>query len=58
MIKFAAVLVSAFVLGIQPGLHQEPPMTFFITSAGPGDGANLGIPAYGAPSRSSWRSHS
>ena len=42
MIKFAAVLVSAFVLGIQPGLHQGLPMTFFITSAGPGDGANLG----------------
>lgn len=41
MIKLATVLVSAFVLGIQPGLHQDPPMTFFITSAGPGDGANL-----------------
>jgi hypothetical protein len=40
MTKFAAVLVSMFVVGIQPGL-QDPPMTFFITSAGPGDGANL-----------------
>ena len=41
MTKFAAMLVSVFVVGIQPGLHQDPPMTFFITSGGPGDGANL-----------------
>jgi hypothetical protein len=42
MIKLAAVAVSMFVVAMDPGLHQDPPMTFFITSAGPGDGANLG----------------
>jgi len=41
MTRIAALLVSVFVVGAQPGLHQDPPMTFFITSAGPGDGANL-----------------
>jgi hypothetical protein len=42
MTKIIAMLTSVFVLGMQPGLDQNPPMTFFITSAGPGDGANLG----------------
>ena len=42
MTKLAAVLVSTLVIAIQPGLDQQPAMTFFITSVGSGDGANLG----------------
>ena len=36
-----AVLGSLLLLGAQPA-HEQPAMTFFITSAGSGNGANLG----------------
>ncbi len=42
MTRVLAVFAAAAFIGVQPGVHQEPPMTFFITSAGSGDGANLG----------------
>jgi hypothetical protein len=42
MTKAASVLVGAFLLGIQPGPVQQNSMSFFITSAGPGIGADLG----------------
>ncbi len=38
MLIFAGMLT----LSVQPAIAQEDSMTFFITSAGPGDGANLG----------------
>jgi hypothetical protein len=41
MIRLTIALAGLFVLGAQ-ATQQTPPMTFFITSAGPGDGANLG----------------
>jgi hypothetical protein len=41
MLKIAAASVLA-VLIVGPALHQEPDMSFFITSAGPGSGADLG----------------
>ena len=38
-----AIVIAAFGAGISTNaLAQQPPMTFFITSEGPGDGANLG----------------
>ena len=39
VVIFAACLLGLSVMG---GQAQEPPMGFFITSVGPGDGANLG----------------
>lgn len=40
MIALIAILAT---VGLGPGAQaQQPEMTFFITSAGPGDGANLG----------------
>ena len=36
------VLGSLLLLGAQPGHDQQPVLTFFITSAGSGNGANLG----------------
>ncbi|HEX9691639.1 MAG TPA: hypothetical protein VGA22_06035 [Gemmatimonadales bacterium] len=43
MTKLAMVLAPLLLLGVQP-LAQRPqtPMTFFITSVGPGNGADLG----------------
>ena len=40
----SAVILATFLLGLSTlgGLAQEPAMGFFITSVGPGDGANLG----------------
>jgi hypothetical protein len=41
--KSSALLSAVLVLaGASPALAQTPRMSFFITSAGPGDGANLG----------------
>ena len=39
-----AVALATFLSGLSAvgGLAQEPPMSFFITSTGPGNGANLG----------------
>ena len=39
-----SVILAMFLLGLSAvgGLAQEQPMGFFITSVGPGDGANLG----------------
>ena len=42
MIRLAAALTGVALVAMQPLAQQEPPMSFFITSAGPGDGANLG----------------
>ncbi len=42
MIKVVTVVAGAFLLGTEPALAQVQPITFFITSVGPGDGANLG----------------
>ncbi len=39
--KVVAVLAGAMLLSTQPALGQEQPISFFITSVGPGDGANL-----------------
>jgi hypothetical protein len=41
MTKAASVLVGAFLLGIQPGPVQQNSMSFFITSVGSGNGADL-----------------
>jgi hypothetical protein len=41
MLKIAAASLLA-VLIVGPALHQEPEMSFFVTSAGPGSGADLG----------------
>jgi hypothetical protein len=40
--KPLAVIASLFVLGASQASQQGQRMSFFITSAGPGDGANLG----------------
>jgi hypothetical protein len=40
--KPLSVLASILVLGASQAPQQGQPMSFFITSAGPGDGANLG----------------
>jgi hypothetical protein len=37
-----AILVSLLLLAARPAPQQAPPMSFFITSTGPGNGANLG----------------
>ncbi len=38
-----AALLAVMVLGVTPGVAQDqPPMSFFITSSGPGNGGNLG----------------
>lgn len=37
-----AAVPLVFLLGSSPGAVQDPPMSFFLTSSGPGDGANLG----------------
>lgn len=42
MTKVAVVLASVLLLGVQPVPQQDQPMSFFITSAGPGNGADLG----------------
>jgi len=42
MIRTVTLLAGALLVGIGPALQQQPRMSFFITSAGPGDGANLG----------------
>ena len=42
MSKATVVLASLLVLGARPVLRQTAPMSFFITSAGPGKGAELG----------------
>lgn len=41
MSKIPAVLAGVLLVAAQPA-HQQPEMSFFITSSGPGDGANLG----------------
>ena len=38
----AAVLAAAFALSTAPALAQSPDASFFLTSAGPGNGADLG----------------
>ena len=40
-VRNAVVLMTLVVLA-SPLLSQEPPMSFFVTSRGPGDGGNLG----------------
>ena len=41
--KSAVAMLAVAALGLAPGAQaQQAEMTFFITSAGPGDGANLG----------------
>ena len=40
-VQIAIVLAALFAL-VSPLLTQEAPMSFFVTSIGPGDGANLG----------------
>ena len=44
MRRVAVILgvIGLTFLGAESALVQENPMTFFITSQGPGDGANLG----------------
>ena len=42
MSKATVVLASLLVLGARPVPRQTAPMSFFITSAGPGKGAELG----------------
>ena len=42
MSKATVVLASLLVLGARPVLRQTAPMSFFITSTGPGKGADLG----------------
>ena len=45
MTRMVAVLIAAALVApvsLSSPAQQTPPMTFFITSAGPGDGANLG----------------
>src|SRR5436190_22668711 len=41
MSKATVVLASLLVLGARPVLRQTAPMSFFITSTGPGKGADL-----------------
>lgn len=42
MTKLLSALAVLAVLGVQPFVTQQNAVSFFITSAGPGDGANLG----------------
>ncbi len=42
MTRVLTVVASLVLLGGQPVLAQDHPMSFFITSAGPGNGADLG----------------
>jgi hypothetical protein len=44
MVKIATALACATLLALvaAPAAHADANMTFFVTSAGPGDGANLG----------------
>lgn len=42
MIRVILLLAAGLTVAALPARRQQPPMTFFITSAGPGDGANLG----------------
>src|SRR6185436_158272 len=42
MNRLSALVVATLVLGAHPAQQQQPAMTFFITSAGPGKGADLG----------------
>jgi hypothetical protein len=42
MNKTLASLACLALLGARPAPQQRPPMSFFITSAGPGNGASLG----------------
>ena len=42
MPRVVAVLAGVVFLGVLPVLQQQPRLSFFITGAGPGDGANLG----------------
>ena len=42
MTKAVLVLTGLLILSVQAAPAQETSMTFFFTSAGPGDGANLG----------------
>lgn len=42
MKKIGSFLVVAMLVGAVPALGQSDRMSFFLTSAGPGDGANLG----------------
>lgn len=40
--RFLLVVTVMFALGVSPALAQDARMSFFLTSAGPGNGANLG----------------
>lgn len=42
MLKLAGIATTVVVLAAVAPIQQQPAMSFFITSAGPGDGANLG----------------
>jgi hypothetical protein len=42
MIRVMLVMTGALLLGAPSVARQEHPMTFFVTSAGPGNGADLG----------------
>jgi hypothetical protein len=42
MTKMTALLAGLLVLGAPPAVAQDHPMTFFLTSAGPSNGAALG----------------
>lgn len=42
MLRTTAIAVAALIAGGVSVQAQDAPMTFFITSTGPGDGANLG----------------
>ena len=42
MIRTVTLLAGVLLVGVGPALQQQPRMSFFITSAGSGDGANLG----------------
>ena len=42
MIRLIAFLAGTLILGAEPVLPQDQPMTFFVTSVGSGKGADLG----------------
>lgn len=42
MTKLAFLITGVLVIGAQPALAQDHPLSFFITSVGPGNGADLG----------------
>jgi hypothetical protein len=42
MSKLIIAAAAALIVIAVPSGRQQPPMSFFVTSAGPGDGANLG----------------